>query len=374
MANEEQLKILSQGVAAWNTWRMENPYEIIDLRVANLNGKNLCEVNFIGANLAEANLGSAFFSCAYLNGANMQDANFKKANLFGANLNGANLSKANLFRADISGADLTKAILLEAKISWATLNYACLIGANLSGARLDRSDLSEANLSKANLIGANLTGAILINTNFRKADLTGCKVYGISTWDLKLEDTIQENLIITPPNESIITVDNLEVAQFIYLLLHNEKIRHVIDTITSKVVLILGRFSPERKVVLDAIREELRKRDYVPILFDFDKPKSRDSTETVTMLARMSRFIIADITDPKSIPLELQAIVPDIAVPVQPLLAQGSDEFSMFRDLRRKNHWVLQVHIYKDPEDLCSSLSEKVIAPAEAKALELRKM
>jgi hypothetical protein len=35
----------------------------------------------------------------------------------------------------------------------------------------------------------------------------------------------------------------------------------VIDAITSKLVLILGRFTPERKTILDAIRDELRKRD-----------------------------------------------------------------------------------------------------------------
>ena len=45
-------------------------------------------------------------------------------------------------------------------------------------------------------------------------------------------------------------MDDLEIAQFIYLLLNNQKIRHVIDTITSKIVLILGRFTPERKAVL----------------------------------------------------------------------------------------------------------------------------
>jgi hypothetical protein len=28
-----------------------------------------------------------------------------------------------------------------------------------------------------------------------------------------------------------VTVDNIEVAQFVYLLLHNEKIRDVIDTV-----------------------------------------------------------------------------------------------------------------------------------------------
>ena len=86
--------------------------------------------------------------------------------------------------------------------------------------------------------------------------------------------------------EPEITVDNLEVAQFIYLLLNNERIRHVIDTITSKAVLILGRFTPERKAVLDALREELRKRDYLPVLFDFDKPASKDLTETVSRSSR----------------------------------------------------------------------------------------
>jgi hypothetical protein len=35
-------------------------------------------------------------------------------------------------------------------------------------------------------------------------------------------------------------VDNIEVVQFIYLMLNNQKIRDVIDTITSKAVLISG--------------------------------------------------------------------------------------------------------------------------------------
>ena len=83
-------------------------------------------------------------------------------------------------------------------------------------------------------------------------------------------------------------------------MLNNQKIRDVIDTITSKAVLILGRFTDERKAVLDALREELRKRNYLPILFDFDKPRSRDTDETITLLARMARFIVADISDAKA--------------------------------------------------------------------------
>jgi len=148
-------------------------------------------------------------------------------------------------------------------------------------------------------------------------------VYGVSVWDVRPRGAIQSNLVITPYGQSAIEVDNLEVAQFIYLLLKNERIRNVIDTITSKVVLILGRFTDERKVVLDAIRDELRKRDYLPVLFDFQKPESRDLTGTVSTLANMARFIIADLTDPSSVPHELATVVPSTIVPVQTILLNG---------------------------------------------------
>ena len=68
-------------------------------------------------------------------------------------------------------------------------------------------------------------GAQLVETNLENANLTGCHIYGISAWNLKLEGAQQKDLIITNKNEPVITVDNLEVAQFIYLLLHNQKIR-----------------------------------------------------------------------------------------------------------------------------------------------------
>jgi hypothetical protein len=67
-------------------------------------------------------------------------------------------------------------------------------------------------------------------------------------------------------------------------------------------------------------------------LFDFSVPSTRDITETVSLLARMARFIIADLTDPSSIPKELEAIVPQLAVPVQPLLEGAARPYAMFKD------------------------------------------
>jgi uncharacterized protein YjbI with pentapeptide repeats len=331
-----------------------------NLEEANLNGADLSGASLLWANLNRANLRDK----AVLNGANLSHADLRGADLTRANLTRANLSGANLTRADLEWADLRDAILRDANLSHADLTRANLSHADLRHARLIEADLREANLTAADLSTANLSRAQLVKTNLVDATLTDCRIYGISAWDVTFsEGTKQQGLIITPSNEPAVTVDALEVAQFVYLLLHNEKLRKVIDTVTSKVVLILGRFTPERKVVLDALREELRNRHYVPILFDFDVPAERDITETVSLLARMSRFIIADLTDPRSIPKELEAIVPHLAVPVQPLL-EGDRPYAMFKDYW-KYDWVLAVHRYEGLPSLLGTLAEKVIAPAE---------
>ena len=85
-------------------------------------------------------------------------------------------------------------------------------------------------------------------------------------------------------------------------------------------------------------------------------------------LAHLSRFIIADLTDPSSIPQELQAIIPTFAVPVLPVLLEGKREYAMFVDFLKTYHWVLPIHYYTDQTHLLATLKEQVIDPAEQKA------
>ena len=138
-------------------------------------------------------------------------------------------------------------------------------------------------------------------------------------------------------------------------------------------MLILGRFSlPERKKVLDALRNVLRKpgRDYVPIVFDFEKPRSQTTINTITLLARMARFVIADISDAKSVLQELQAIVPNSpSLAVQPIIIAPQEEPGMF-DFFKKFPWFLKLHPYDDPAQLLTELNERVIGPAEDKVAE----
>jgi uncharacterized protein YjbI with pentapeptide repeats len=403
MAKKEHLRILKQGPDVWDKWKESNPEVKPDLTEANLSGANLGEADLGGAdlsgadlseadlreanfnwadlslaNLSKADLGEACLSRADLRGANLSKANLNKADFSEADLCRADLGGANLSRADFRGADLTEANLSGADLSEANLSGADLRGANLSGAALRGTHLSEANLSRADLSGAylefaNLMNASLVETNLEEAVLLDCRVYGISTWGLKLKKAQQSNLIITPHGEPAIAVDNLEVAQFIYLLLYNEKTRNVIEPIAKKAVLILGRFEPQRKAVLKAIKEELHRRDYVPVVFDFEASASRDLTEIISILAHLSRFIIADITDPPGIPQELREIVlTQSSIPVQPLLQEDTPEDAMFGYFK-SCPWVLKIHRYLDLDDLLPSLGEKVIEPAETKAKELQK-
>lgn len=120
---------------------------------------------------------------------------------------------------------------------------------------------------------------------------------------------------------------------------------------------------------MDALRKDLRKRGFLPILFDFDKPASL--TETVSTLAHLARFVIADITDAKSIPQELQHIVPNLpSLPVQPIILSSQNEYGMFNDFR-DYPWVLPLYGYDSLKALLAVLEEKVIEPAVHKAEEI---
>jgi len=411
MANEEQLSILRQGVEVWNKWRLKDIRVNVDLSKADLSNTNLTGAYLMNANLSDANLSEVYLMNAILNDANLSGANLKTTILSGANLlradlsgtiligadfqdaylreanlHAANLTYALFNRAQLTAAYLGKANLDGAVLSGAYLYYAVLeeaslhnsflcrtnctgsnfVKADLRGADLRLAVLNETDLTGADLRKANLAGASLIGATIDKVKVSGSIVYGINVWDLKGEFEEQKDLVITPYNQPSITVDNIKVAQFIYLILNNKEIRDVLDTVTTKAVLVLGRFYDERKQVLDALKEALRERGFVPILFDFEPSKQRDLTETIQLLANMAKFVIADITDAKSIPQELSHIIPFLpSVPVQPILLTSEREYAMFE------HWrsfktVLPEFLYRDKQDLVDNLDAKILQPIDA--------
>jgi uncharacterized protein YjbI with pentapeptide repeats len=384
MANADHLERLRQGVDAWNDWRAKEPTVRPDLSDADLGGANLRDVDLREANLSrakltEANLSRAKLRRAYLAGAWVERANLTSAELWlarleeaylkGTDLRGADLVGATFWRAHLGSVDLSGANARQADFTMAYLGDK----AHLTAANLFEANLTEACLVGADLRGANLTKANLVEADFEDADLTGCRIYGISAWGLKTNaNTNQQNLVITPENEPEIMTDRIEVAQFVYLLLHNEKIRDVIDTIGRKGVLLLGRFTGGRITVLERLRNELRKRGFLPMVFNFDKPETRDFTETIRLLAGLSHFVIADITNPRSAPLELQATVPEYMIPFVPIIEEGEEPFAMLKDLWLKHRdWVFEPIYYSSLDRLADALDSEIIEPAEARFAEL---
>jgi uncharacterized protein YjbI with pentapeptide repeats len=360
MANRKHLELLRRGVDVWNASRArEEP--------------DLGEIHLVGRDLRLVNLRQADLGRTDLHGADLRGADLRWANLFEAKLDGADLRAANLDGAALLGANLFGADLRGANLRGAHLDRASLRGANLHGADLDGADLRRADLHGANLNGANLREATLLYANLEDAVLTGCYVHGISAWNLQLsEATKQQDLIITPLGEPQVAVDNIEVAQFVYLILRNQKIRDVIDTVGRKGVLLLGRFTEGRIAILERLREELRKRGYLPIVFNFDKPETKTFTETVRVLAGLCRFVIADVTDPQSVPAELQAAVPAAMVPFLPIIKEGEKPFALLEALRAEHSdRVFEPIYYSSLDALIGALDKEIIGPAEARFDEL---
>jgi hypothetical protein len=92
----------------------------------------------------------------------------------------------------------------------------------------------------------------------------------------------------------------------------------------------------------------------------------------VRLLADLSNFVIADITDPKSAPLEPQATVPEIMVPFQPIIQKGETPFAMLQDLWIKHRdWVFEPTEYSSIDQLVNAIDAEIIRPAELRFDEL---
>jgi len=407
MANAGHIDIVRDRLDHWNEWRRKNTTVVPDFA-----GADLAELNLAGANLAKADFSGAKLAGTNLSGANLARAKFFRADLSQADLSRTILFKANLSQADmaganLNGADLTGAFLIRANLSGASLLQACMKGANLGQASLFRAklagavlsqasffkaDLSEADLSEANLEGANLQEAVLERTNLRSANaananfcfatllrtnlenavLDNCAVYGTSLWDVNLSESRQRDLDIMPAQQPVLSVDSLQTAQLIGMLLHHEKARYEVFSITLNTVLVIGRFPPDRKPVLAAIKEALRRGEYSPLVLDFHLPGSGDKNEIVKTLGKMSRFVIADLTDDRRIAETLDAVVHFLpSIPIQPIGQKGREQGAADSHYH-KYRWVLPFWRFTDQDDLAKKIEREVIAPAEQKAAEIR--
>jgi len=142
----------------------------------------------------------------------------------------------------------------------------------------------------------------------------------------------------------------------------------IMSALSQRRVLILGRFSARRMPVLIALKKQLAAHPnrYLPELFTYSRPMSRDLVETILGSAALSRFIIADLSEPRSLPQELQAIVPNLqSVPVVPIINEGGREFATFDSIARRPNVVQPTLRYRNIPDLETKLDGQIIDAAE---------
>lgn len=327
MANRQHRAILTKGVDAWNQWRLANPEIVPDLSNAPLRYARLNKIDLHNAKLA--------------------NTDFYAAELRNADLRNADLHMAHLYRTDFCDADL----------SGATIRGADMVKAKLINAQLQGTDLRWVKLGDANLRGANLTASA---------------VYAISAWDVILDGTIQLNLSITRDGTPTVTVDRLEVAQFIHMLLNYKKIRDVLNSVMNKGVLILGSFKNGGIDLLQAIAARLRKDGYLPMIFDFERPDTADYIETVRALASLSKFVIVELSGP-SVPQELEATIPYFQIPFVPIIDNKHEIHSTFVTfLTKYKEWVLFPIRFSTRDELFTKFSSEIITPALARIRKLQ--
>ncbi len=220
-ANMQHLALLKQGPVVWNKWRNMNP----DIRP---------ELNGVDMNRED---------CTNLSGVNLAWADLR-----GVSGYGIDLSASDLANADLSGADLRQVKLEHADLRAANLSEANLSGSSLMGARFDNANLGRANLKEALLIGAILTKAnlseadltltdlrwaSLSEANLDRATLVKCKIYGVSTWGIRLEGANQSELDLSclipfSEDEASMPVDDLAWAQLSDLRRNNPEFNSIL--------------------------------------------------------------------------------------------------------------------------------------------------
>lgn len=331
MTRDDPSRILMQGAERWNAWREQHPgpvdftrpnwYDCPGPGGVQIKGEN--RVNFSGMNLSGLSVYNAFAE-----GLHLRNATFE----------GTRFEEGDFSRADFSGSTFRSTMF----------NKTILTGATFDGATF-----VNCNLNRVNLVGA----------SFRVKEITETVVYGIAAWDLQTSaDMKQSKLVIERTYEFYsdlvqqgkvpMTVDDIELAQFVYYLSNHKKMRDTLNILNDRGVLLLGRFKEGGLERLYAMREWLQRKGYMAMIFDFARPDNLSLTETVVTMAGLSKFVVVDLSG-SSVPAELQAILGQIKKPV---LACG-DPYALFPDLADQTSLVV---VEGDDSNLLSDLEDSL--------------
>ena len=125
---DELIQLLkNRDTEAFNSLRLENKNDYLDLTEIDLRGceihkANLCNANLSGSDFSECDIADVDFSNSDLtsidlSGSNLKRVNFSNAIILGSRFQGANIINSDFAEADLSGADLSEADLSGSDLS-----------------------------------------------------------------------------------------------------------------------------------------------------------------------------------------------------------------------------------------------------------------
>jgi len=392
MANPQHVATLLKGVPHWNRWRARHPELRPDLREfsaralhGSILGLNLKGANFSNADLRQADLYRCWLVDADFSGADLRGAVLGEVTAGGASFRRAKLRAAVMMKGVFWGADFRGAdfVTLPPKAdidsssppadSWwwtkpALINGASMERCNLRGAKVgsscfDQVDLTDAKLTRADLREASLEIVQMIRTDVDGADFHGCSITALTAFDLRGRPFDETQLRVKTVRGAVVVVDFLEAAQFVSML-SSERLGLALDRIAPKVVLILGRFSRDRKPVLDDLRKALTALGWMALVFDFPAPKG--ITQTFKVLASLAGWVIADVTEATEVRREITHIAErHRTVPIFPILQGRRAEWFGLDELRDEGSNIAATFRYRDTSHLLASLDEALVKPAQ---------
>jgi len=328
-------EIILQGASVWNQWQKEKKgpvhfakpywYDSPDSMGRQIKGGN--RLDFSGLNLTNVSVHDAF----------AEGLNIQNSKIINCHFEEGDFSRANFSNTEFVNTRFNKTIL------------------------------TDANFDGASFINCNLNRINITNANFCLKEIRETVVYGVSAWDLKTCDEMKQSRLIIERTYELysdilasgkipLMADNIELAQFIYYLSNHKKMRDVLNILNAKGILLLGQFKDGGLERLYKLHDWLKGKNYMPMIFDFERPVNMDYTETVITMAGLSKIIIADLSG-GSVPQELHATLTNFQKPI--IAYSKTRAYSMFKDLKRKNPYAFDFE-YTDDADLLVKMDAKL--------------
>jgi hypothetical protein len=295
---DDPAEVVLKGAATWNDWRARNPGPM----------------TFSYPN---------WYSSPGPGGVQVKGRNI-------LDFAGTNLSDALVLHATAEGLDLRGAVIENTVFEEGDFSRASFDGATFHRARFTKTILTEASFDGASFIDCNLDRVNLVGASFHVKEIKETVVYGIAAWDLKTDLNMPQSKLVVERTYGFysdmvaadvvpLTVDDIELAQFVYYLTNHRKMRDTLNLLNERGVLLLGRFKDGGLKRLEDLREWFAGRQYMAMTFDFERPDNLDLIETVITMAGLSRFVVADLSGPR-VPEEVRSILEAVS---KPLLAVG---------------------------------------------------